>query len=133
MVVLAWSEDPESCAGGSVTTGKVSHARQVIDDDQDEKRYPGSPRSGVWYVRPKTSRRKKRVHLAKNPKDASERILGIKENGGALKGGNVSDGAVAPYMDGYIGGSMAWCVCVCVCVSERGVKMAINRNISERQ
>ena len=40
---LVWSEDPESYAGGSVATGKVSHAEQVLDDDQDEKRYPGPP------------------------------------------------------------------------------------------
>ena len=65
MVVLAWSKDPESYASSSVATGRNSRARQVIDDDQDEKRYPGPPGWGGWYGRPKTSRRKKRVHLAK--------------------------------------------------------------------
>jgi hypothetical protein len=38
-----WSKDPENCAGGSAATGRVSLARQAIDDDQDEKRYPGPP------------------------------------------------------------------------------------------
>jgi hypothetical protein len=28
-VGLAWSNDPESYAGGSVATGRASHARQV--------------------------------------------------------------------------------------------------------
>jgi len=29
VVGLAWSNDPESYAGGSIATGRVSHARQV--------------------------------------------------------------------------------------------------------
>jgi len=47
VVVFAWLKDPESYAGGSVATGRVSHTRQVIDDDQEEKRYPGPP---CWVV-----------------------------------------------------------------------------------
>jgi hypothetical protein len=30
-----WSDDPESCAGGSVATGRVSHAGVVEGDDTD--------------------------------------------------------------------------------------------------
>jgi len=40
-------KDAESFAGSSVDTGRVCHARQVIDDDQDEERYPGPPGRGV--------------------------------------------------------------------------------------
>ena len=44
---LAWSNDPESCAGGSVATGRVSQARQVRGDDPDKKGYPGPPGWGL--------------------------------------------------------------------------------------
>jgi len=37
------SHDPESYAGGSLATGRVSHARQVKGDDPDKKGYPGPP------------------------------------------------------------------------------------------
>jgi len=40
-VGLAWSDDPESYAGSSLTTGGVFHAVQVKGDDSDEKGYPG--------------------------------------------------------------------------------------------
>jgi hypothetical protein len=40
---LAWSYDHESYAGGSVATGRVSHAGQVKGDDPDKKGYPGPP------------------------------------------------------------------------------------------
>jgi hypothetical protein len=43
VVGLAWSDDPESYAGGSVATGRASHARQVKGDDPDKKAYPGPP------------------------------------------------------------------------------------------
>jgi hypothetical protein len=36
VVGLVWSNDPESYAGGSVATGRASHARQVKDDDPDK-------------------------------------------------------------------------------------------------
>jgi hypothetical protein len=38
-----WSNDPESYAGGSVATGRASHARQVKDVDPDKEGYPGPP------------------------------------------------------------------------------------------
>jgi hypothetical protein len=38
-----WSNDPESYAGGSVATGRVSLAGQVRGDDPDYKGYPGPP------------------------------------------------------------------------------------------
>jgi hypothetical protein len=46
VVGLAWSYDPERYAGGSVAAGSVSHARQIKDDDPDNKRYPDPP--GWW-------------------------------------------------------------------------------------
>jgi hypothetical protein len=36
-----WSNDAKSYAGGSVATGRVSHARQVKGDDPDIKGYYG--------------------------------------------------------------------------------------------
>jgi hypothetical protein len=35
--------DTENYAGGSVATGRVSHAGQVKGDDPDYKGYPGPP------------------------------------------------------------------------------------------
>jgi hypothetical protein len=42
-VGLLWSNDPESYSDGSVATGRAAHARQVEDDDRDEKRYAVPP------------------------------------------------------------------------------------------
>jgi hypothetical protein len=46
-VWLAWSNVPDSYAGGSVATGRAVHARQVKGDDRDKKGYPGLPGWGV--------------------------------------------------------------------------------------
>jgi hypothetical protein len=35
VVGLVWSNDPESYAGGSIATGRVTHAGQVEGDDPD--------------------------------------------------------------------------------------------------
>ena len=43
VVGLAWSNDPESCSGGSEATVMASRARQVKGDDPDKKGYPGPP------------------------------------------------------------------------------------------
>jgi hypothetical protein len=45
MVVLEWSNNPESYAGGSAATGRASHSKQVKGDHPDKKGYPGPP---VW-------------------------------------------------------------------------------------
>jgi hypothetical protein len=37
------SRDPESYAGGSVATGRVTHAGLVKGWEPDEERYPGPP------------------------------------------------------------------------------------------
>ena len=42
-----WSNDPEKYVGGSVATGRASHARHVQGDDPDEKELPWSYRLGV--------------------------------------------------------------------------------------
>jgi hypothetical protein len=47
VVGLVWSNNPESYAGGSVTTIRASHARQVKGDDPDKKGYPGPPGWGL--------------------------------------------------------------------------------------
>jgi hypothetical protein len=36
VVGLAWSNDPESYVGGSVATGRASHAEQVKGDEPNE-------------------------------------------------------------------------------------------------
>ena len=43
VVGLAWSNDPESCAGGSEAIHLALRARQIKGDDPDEKGYPGPP------------------------------------------------------------------------------------------
>jgi hypothetical protein len=47
VVGLVWSHDTKSYAGGSVSTGRVSLARQVKGDDPDKKGYPGPPGWGL--------------------------------------------------------------------------------------
>jgi hypothetical protein len=42
-VGFARSYDPESYAGGSLATGRASHARQVKGDGPDKNGYPGPP------------------------------------------------------------------------------------------
>jgi len=44
---LEWLYDPESYAGGSVTTGRASHAREVKGEDVDKKGFPGFPGWGL--------------------------------------------------------------------------------------
>jgi hypothetical protein len=44
---LVWSHDPDSYAGGSVATGRASHARLVKGEDPDKKGYPGPPGWGL--------------------------------------------------------------------------------------
>jgi len=40
---LAYLEDPECYAGGSVAVGRVSLAGQDMGESSDEERYPGPP------------------------------------------------------------------------------------------
>lgn len=61
---------PESYAGGSVTTGRLSHAGQAKGDDHDEKRYPRPPSLGFG-VRPTTPHPVKTI-MSKPPKYASD-------------------------------------------------------------
>jgi hypothetical protein len=44
---LAWSHNPEGYAGGSVATGRVSHAGQVKAHNLDKNGYPGPPGLGL--------------------------------------------------------------------------------------
>jgi hypothetical protein len=43
----AWSKVIESCAGGSVATGRAFRTRQVKGDDPERKVYPGPPGWGM--------------------------------------------------------------------------------------
>jgi hypothetical protein len=48
-VGLAWSEDRQNYTSSNIATGRVSHARQVMmDDDPDEKRYNLVPQVEGW-------------------------------------------------------------------------------------
>jgi hypothetical protein len=47
VVGLAWLNDSESSAGGSIATGRASHAGQVEGDDPDKNVYPGPPSWGL--------------------------------------------------------------------------------------
>ena len=49
VVGSAWSNDPESYAGGSAAIGWASHAGQVKGDDPNKKGYPGPPGWGVGH------------------------------------------------------------------------------------
>ena len=47
VIGLAYLEDPECYAGGSVASGRVSLAGQDEGEKSDEGRYPGPPGSGL--------------------------------------------------------------------------------------
>jgi hypothetical protein len=49
---LAWSYDPDSYAGGSVSSGRVSHAEKAKDHNPDNMEYPGPPGLGVVSATP---------------------------------------------------------------------------------
>ena len=51
---LARSKYPKSCAGGSIATGRVSHARQGKAGNWYEKVYPGPPGWGLGMRPPDT-------------------------------------------------------------------------------
>ena len=44
MIGFAWSNDPESYAGGNVATSRAAHVGQVEGDDPDKKGCPSSLR-----------------------------------------------------------------------------------------
>jgi hypothetical protein len=44
-----WSNDPESCASGSIANGRASHSGQVEGDDPDKKKCPGPPGWGLGH------------------------------------------------------------------------------------
>jgi len=47
VVGLVWSNEPDSYAGGSIASGRASHAIKVKGDEPDNKGYPGSPGWGL--------------------------------------------------------------------------------------
>jgi len=56
---LAWCNDPESYAGGSVATGRATLAGQVIGEHPDKKIYTGPPGCslGRWASAPSTEKK----------------------------------------------------------------------------
>jgi hypothetical protein len=73
---LEWSYDPERYAGGSVTTGRASHARQVKGDDPDKKRFPGSPGWGLG-VRITTQPVKKNCYETEREREEAKAHSGL--------------------------------------------------------
>jgi len=74
VVGLVWSYDPESYAGGSLPTGRASHARRVKGDDPDKKGYPGPPGWGLG-MRLTTPPHKKILLFMKPQGNEAGRIL----------------------------------------------------------
>jgi len=62
---LAWCNDPESYAGGSVGTGRATLARQVEGEHPDKERYTGPPgwSLGRWASTPSPV---EKTHMLKN-------------------------------------------------------------------
>ena len=65
VVGLVWSNDPESYAGGSVSTGRFSIAGQFEGYDTDKKRDTLVLQVGGWKVRLTTPPRK--IFIVKKP------------------------------------------------------------------
>jgi hypothetical protein len=65
VIGLAYLEDRECYAGGSIATGRVSLAGQYEGERSDDKRYPGPPGWG-WRRWTSTPILTKKCSLAKN-------------------------------------------------------------------
>jgi len=63
---LAWCNDPESYAGGSVATGRATLAVQVTGEHPDKERYTAPPGWGLgrWASNPSPGK-KKHTHAKK--------------------------------------------------------------------
>jgi len=55
---LAWCNDPESYAGGTVTTGTATHGGQVKGEHPDKETYPGPPGCGMGVLLATAPRKK---------------------------------------------------------------------------
>jgi len=62
---LAWCNDPESYAGGSIATGRATLAGQVKGEHPDKERYTGPPGWGLgrWASTPSPG---KKTYMLKN-------------------------------------------------------------------
>jgi len=68
-----WSSNPESQTGGSIATGRGTHAGQVKGDDPEEKGHPGPPVWGLGVGLATPSRKKSYVtKTSKMPQKGSE-------------------------------------------------------------
>jgi len=63
---LAWCNDPESYAGGSVATGRVTLAGQIKGEHPDKERYTGPPGWGLGRWASTSSPDKKKTRMLKN-------------------------------------------------------------------
>jgi hypothetical protein len=83
-VGLVWSNDLESYAGGSIATGRDSHARQVESDDPDKKRDPCPPSWGWGETKNLISVKKKFLLLIRLIMDAGW-IIVVKRQGKVIR------------------------------------------------
>jgi len=70
---LAWYNDPEGYASGSVATGRATLAGQVKGEHPDKERYTGPPGWGLgrWASTPSPGKKKKHTHThAKKPRQS---------------------------------------------------------------
>jgi hypothetical protein len=76
---LAWCNDPESYAGGSLATGRATLAGQVKNPDKE--RYTGPPGWGLgrWASTSSTDKKKKNTH-AKKPRQSLGKTDGLSNN-----------------------------------------------------
>jgi hypothetical protein len=100
---LEWSENPENCAGGSVATGRVSHAGQVevvmTQTKQNTLAHQVVDREGGDRQPHKTSQ-KPRKGLIKRRRSALIRKRTSRRMEAPLEGGQGPEGAVVSYTDG---------------------------------
>jgi hypothetical protein len=68
---LAWCNDPESYAGGSIATGRATLAGQV--KREDPKRDALVLRVGGWVDGPAPHHPKKKIHMLRNLDKGSEK------------------------------------------------------------
>ena len=73
---LAWCNDPESYAGGSVATGRATLAGQVKGEHSDKERYTGPPGCGLgrWASTPSPG---KKTRLLKKPRQRLGKTDGL--------------------------------------------------------
>ena len=81
-----WPNEPESYAGGSVDTGRASHARQTNANGSDTRGYPGPPGWGLGReANHHTSEKKKEVLLLRRLMMDASWVIVVKDQGKAIR------------------------------------------------